>query len=78
MIIIITRFSSISECETTCASKLTSKFSPKNPLCLKTAVEGRRQCKGMFARFTFNADVGRCEEFVYSGQFDYYSRYGRN
>ena len=33
-------------------------------------MEGRRQCKGMFSRFTFNAEVGRCEEFVYGGQFD--------
>lgn len=74
---IIPRFSSISDCETTCSSKLTSKFSPMNPLCLLPAVEGRRQCKGMFARFTFNAAVGRCEEFVYGGQFQSYSRSDR-
>ena len=46
ILIFLNRFASVAECETTCSAKLTSKFSAKNALCEKPAVEGPRRCLG--------------------------------
>jgi len=61
------RFSSIKECEDTCSSKLTSKFSVPNPICSKEPLVSRKACMGIFPRFTFNAGEGKCEEYTYGG-----------
>jgi len=63
------RFDSIQDCETTCASSLTRKFTTKNPICLEPAVspEASKKCKGMFPRFTFNSEAGQCQKIVYGG-----------
>jgi len=61
------RFSSINECEKTCSSKLKSKFSVPDPICSQGPLVSRKKCMGIFPRYTFNADLGKCEEYNYGG-----------
>ena len=61
------RFDSVKECEATCGHVLSQKFTPSNPICLEAAVTSTRACRGMFPRFTFNSEAGRCEKIVYGG-----------
>ena len=61
------RFGSINECEETCSSKLKSKFSVPNPICRQAPLLSRKNCMGIFPRFTFNAEQGRCEDYNYGG-----------
>ena len=62
------RFDSLMECEKTCGGDTgQQKWTPSNPSCLEAAVTSARSCRGMFPRFTFNSEAGRCEKFVYGG-----------
>ena len=61
------RFDSVKECEATCSNVLNQRFTPSNPICLEAAVISTRTCRGIFPRFTFNSEVGRCEKIVYGG-----------
>ena len=61
------RFTSIKECEETCSSKLKSKYSVPNPICTQAPLLSKKRCMGIFPRFTFNAEEGKCEEYNYGG-----------
>jgi len=61
------RFDSVKECEETCGGVLNQRFTPRNPICLEAAVTSTRACRGIFPRFTFNSEAGRCEKIVYGG-----------
>jgi len=60
-------FNTIKECEETCSSKLKSRFSVPSPICSQEPLVSRKACMGIFPRFTFNAEEGKCEEYTYGG-----------
>jgi len=62
-------FRGIAECESTCASHLQKKFESPNPeVCSLPAItEQGKGCRGIFPRFTFNSELGRCERYSYGG-----------